>query len=1067
MDSSNRPLAVIVSALLVLSALGATVSVPAALGSTQAGTLSPGPVDECGTIAQSGNYTLQDDLNRDGQPGTCLRVNASDVVIDGADDSIFNGQGDGVGVRVGGAGPTIRNVTVRNLDVSDLETGLVATGVRNLTIVDSEFDSSDGAGIVLGNATGRSGTVADARIEGSNIEENELGVVLGPGVSRVTIVDNDFVDNRAPGLTVRGATDTTVRDNGFSGTDGGRLISVVGDSTDTLLVENGIRGANSGYGVYVGGTATATTVRNNTVKNNIDGGILLATAGNTVTDNVVRNNGVGISLNGSSNNVLRDNWVYENGDWDYRSADGSTGNTVRNLSLDEENETVVSFDVSRDVALDGVTESNRPEPPEDYTSTGAWVRAEATSPEGYVLLNVSYEDFPEEDITSVMRYDDDEERWFNDTEFTGSDESADLAYAYVTDFSVFTPLYGEGDLRPPVARATASPNPVLVDETVTLDGRNTTDESAITSYFWDVGNDGTVETTGRTATRRFDRPSTRRVALTVRDRADYTDTVVINLTVAEDTERPTADVAEGDRRVYTDATVRFDGSASDDDVGVGTYEWRFGDGDNATGETVTHTFAEPSGTTPDAVNLTVTDRTGKTDTTTVNVTAVDPAADDTAPTAEAGPERHAVLGRAVTLDGSASTDDVAVERYEWDVGNDGTVDATGATPSYTFTETGAVEVALTVTDGGGNEHTDTTTVTVTESDTQPPAAAAGPDRTVRADEVVTFDGAGSTDDSGTVASYRWAMGDGSVRYGEVVEHQYASAGTYTVTLTVTDREGNVAAETATVVVEPDATVGRVDRDDGTGVPPANPTAVRTTYTGDRAADVTVDRARADARFRLGFDLERPADRCHALGALRFGTSRAADSELTVRHPEDGTPAFDVDRAGDAFGYVAVEGTPAAALDGPAAFDVRLARDCLEERGVDPSGVALYRYTGEEWARLNTTRGADLGPDEVRYSARTEGLPLLAIAPEPGDRPEPTPTPTPTPTPGDSTPTATVTPTPGGPTPTATPTADGPTATPTDADSPTTETGGQSGFGVVVALLAVAGAALLARRRRER
>jgi PGF-CTERM protein len=52
-----------------------------------------------------------------------------------------------------------------------------------------------------------------------------------------------------------------------------------------------------------------------------------------------------------------------------------------------------------------------------------------------------------------------------------------------------------------------------------------------------------------------------------------------------------------------------------------------------------------------------------------------------------------------------------------------------------------------------------------------------------------------------------------------------------------------------------------------------------------------------------------------------------------------------------------------------------------------------------------------------------------------------------------------------PTPTPTPTAEPPTDTPTDTPTPTPEDG-QPGFGIVVALLAMLGAALLAARRFE-
>lgn len=53
----------------------------------------------------------------------------------------------------------------------------------------------------------------------------------------------------------------------------------------------------------------------------------------------------------------------------------------------------------------------------------------------------------------------------------------------------------------------------------------------------------------------------------------------------------------------------------------------------------------------------------------------------------------------------------------------------------------------------------------------------------------SFDGSGSSDSDGTIASYAWDFGDGSNGTGATPQHTYASAGTYTVKLTVTDDDG--------------------------------------------------------------------------------------------------------------------------------------------------------------------------------------------------------------------------------------------------------------------------------------
>jgi chitodextrinase len=56
-------------------------------------------------------------------------------------------------------------------------------------------------------------------------------------------------------------------------------------------------------------------------------------------------------------------------------------------------------------------------------------------------------------------------------------------------------------------------------------------------------------------------------------------------------------------------------------------------------------------------------------------------------------------------------------------------------------------------------------------------------------ETVTFDGSGSQPGSSPIAGYDWVFGDGNTGSGAVVTHIYATAGTYQVTLTVTDQNG--------------------------------------------------------------------------------------------------------------------------------------------------------------------------------------------------------------------------------------------------------------------------------------
>ncbi|MFC8193301.1 PKD domain-containing protein [Cellulomonas sp. NPDC057328] len=72
--------------------------------------------------------------------------------------------------------------------------------------------------------------------------------------------------------------------------------------------------------------------------------------------------------------------------------------------------------------------------------------------------------------------------------------------------------------------------------------------------------------------------------------------------------------------------------------------------------------------------------------------------------------------------------------------------------------------------------------------------------TARKSLVARVDGSRSTDADGAVTAWAWSFGDGTKATGRTAEHTYAAAGTYTVSLTVTDDEGATATTTRPVTV---------------------------------------------------------------------------------------------------------------------------------------------------------------------------------------------------------------------------------------------------------------------------
>ncbi len=156
----------------------------------------------------------------------------------------------------------------------------------------------------------------------------------------------------------------------------------------------------------------------------------------------------------------------------------------------------------------------------------------------------------------------------------------------------------------------------------------------------------------------------------------------------------------------------------------------------------------------------------------------------------------------VDVDGSASSDpDGTIASYKWEFG-DGSDPMTGTSPTatHTYASAGDFTVKLTVTDNRGGTATKSEQVTTVEPDNQLPTASF----TSAVDHLkVDVDGSASSDPDGTIASYKWEFGDGSdpvTGTSPTATHTYASAGDFTVKLTVTDNRGGTATKTNGVTV---------------------------------------------------------------------------------------------------------------------------------------------------------------------------------------------------------------------------------------------------------------------------
>ena len=316
------------------------------------------------------------------------------------------------------------------------------------------------------------------------------------------------------------------------------------------------------------------------------------------------------------------------------------------------------------------------------------------------------------------------------------------------------------------------------------------------SYAWTFGDGGVG--TGVSPTHTYAAAGTYTVTLTLTNSAGVSSSASTKVTVMSAPQPPVANA--GGPYIGTAGTaIAFNGRGSSDPENEAlTYSWSFGDGGTAGTASPTHTYAT-SGTYTVALIVTNTDKLSATASTTATVAAA-----PQAPLANAGGPYTGTAGTAITFNGSASSDPKSEAlTYAWSFG-DGTT-GTGVSPSHTYANAGSYNVSLTVTNTDSLSASAATTATIKAAG-QPPTASAGGPYTGTAGTAITFNGASSSDPKNEALTYVWSFGDGSTGTGVSPSHTYTSAGSYNVSLTVTNTDllSASAMTTATIAASPQA-----------------------------------------------------------------------------------------------------------------------------------------------------------------------------------------------------------------------------------------------------------------------
>jgi PKD repeat protein len=329
--------------------------------------------------------------------------------------------------------------------------------------------------------------------------------------------------------------------------------------------------------------------------------------------------------------------------------------------------------------------------------------------------------------------------------------------------------------------------------------------------------------------------------------------------------------------------------------------------------------------------------------------------------------------------------------YQWSFGDGGT--STAANPSHTYTADGAYAVSLTVTNTFGSDTA--TKAQLIQVGRGPVADFTGVPQSGQVPLAVTFQDMST----GNPATWRWDFGDGSTSADRNPSHPYTKAGTYGVTLTVTNAYGSstkVKAGYITAGMPPtadftsgaraggvpltvaftDASVGRPsswswDFGDGTTSAQQNPSH---TYTSAGTFTVTLTVRNAygsDSETKAGFVTAGATPNAEFTADQRLGTA-----PLTVKFTDlsTGNPASWSWNFGD--GAASAEKNPTHVYPAEGSYDVTLTvtnsyGSDTEKKTAAVEGTCVAGATG--YITVGRAPTADFSANP------TTGAPPLAVA----------------------------------------------------------------------------------------
>ncbi|MFW6375873.1 MAG: Loki-CTERM sorting domain-containing protein [Thermoplasmatota archaeon] len=392
---------------------------------------------------------------------------------------------------------------------------------------------SDAGQVILANCT-------EIKVTDLNLTNGYTGITLG--YSDNNLIENNKINHNWGGITGLESDYNIFKNNEITENQVGGM-GFQKNSDDNVIRDNNIS-SNGRIGMTFFDGCKDNKIYRNDISNHSDGiSFRNGSDGNEVYHNNFIENDFQVSMF-CGNNTWYNGTLQEGNYWS-----NYTGNDTNGDGIGEDPKYIMgNSDFSDKYPLmepySGEI-NNAPDKPSDPHPEDGAVDVDL-----YPVLSVNISD-PDSDKLNVTFYDaDDETVWFEATgveieELHGRIETMPLEslkeettyrwYVEVSDgeTSVKSDVWSfttkkKDDTESPTADA-GEDKTVKVDEEVTFDASDSSDNREITSYEWDFDDDTTAN--GETVTHKFDEKGTYEVKLTVTDEAGNTDTDTIKITV--------------------------------------------------------------------------------------------------------------------------------------------------------------------------------------------------------------------------------------------------------------------------------------------------------------------------------------------------------------------------------------------------------------------------------------------------------------------------------------------------------------------------------------------------------